>query len=85
MNKPTKKPYFSYKIKKGAPPPPPVKTGRPGKYPLYELQVGDMVELTGVSKSTAAWSACYFARINPPKKFAVRTLPNGNIGIWRVK
>lgn len=71
------------KIEKGIAIPPKGTTGRPAKYPIEHMDVGDSFFVTGI-KSTGASAIMSRARRGNSKKFCQR-LMDGGIRIWRIE
>ncbi len=57
---------------------------RETKYPLAQMNKGDMFEVSGV-KSSSMSSLVHQRQKKLGMKFAVRELPGGKVGVWRVE
>lgn len=56
--------------------------GRKSAYPLGDMDVGDSFTV-GAKDARKARAAASYANINTSRRFATRTLADGNTGIWR--
>lgn len=71
-------------IDKDVPVPPPIPSpGRPAKYPLHLMEVGDSFLVPSPSK----YLSCLVSRANKrfaPRRFASRRLEDGGLRVWRI-
>jgi hypothetical protein len=66
-----------YEIIKGAPPPP--AKGRTSAYPFADMEVGDAFD---ANSEAVRWSVYAYGKRHG-KKFAVRSVGNGVLRVWR--
>lgn len=70
-------------IDKDVPLSPPIGAGRPAKYPLHLMEVGDSFLVPSPSK----YLSCLVFRANKrfaPRRFASRRLEDGGLRVWRI-